>query len=360
MTSIHIDRLSVSYGDTKVISGLDLTIRDGEFFTLLGPSGCGKTTLLRTIAGFISPSEGRLSFGGTDMTQVPVHRRNIGMMFQDYALFPDKTVAANVAYGLKARKTPRAEIPGRVNEALERVDMHGFADRLPGALSGGQRQRVALARALVIRPSVLLMDEPLSALDTKLRVTVRESIADLQRELGITTVFVTHDQEEALALSDRIALFRSGKIDQLGTPDEIYSRPTTSYAADFIGAANVLRVALDAASVSPTSDHVTVALGSAQLRGIRQSELTSGEAFAIARPEHLRLVPLGSEPEGNDSVIAGEVMRHQYLGFKRQYSVKLLSGEVVEASEPASGKEHEVGAAVSVVFPASETLVMAS
>lgn len=348
------------YGDNIVLSDLDLHIRDGEFFTLLGPSGCGKTTLLRTIAGFIQPVSGRVAFGDRDVTNVPTYRRNIGMMFQDYALFPDKTVAANVAYGLKARKTPRAEIGPRVMEALERVGMDSFADRHIGALSGGQRQRVALARALVIRPSVLLMDEPLSALDTKLRVQIRESIMDLQRELGITTVFVTHDQEEALAMSDRIALFKSGKIEQLGTPSEIYRAPLSSYAADFIGAANVLPVTVASAEAEGAVDQVNVAFGSVPLQGTKRTELAAGEVFAIARPEHLRLQTVGgSAPEGT-TAIPGTVVRQQYLGHKVSHTVELADGTLIETSEPSSALGFDAGTAVSVLFPAQETLVMAS
>ncbi|MDQ4213234.1 ABC transporter ATP-binding protein [Microbacterium capsulatum] len=360
MTSIHIDGLAITYGDNTVISDLDLTIENGEFFTLLGPSGCGKTTLLRSIAGFIAPARGRISFGDRDVTGIPTHRRNIGMMFQDYALFPHLTVKANVAYGLKARRVPRREVPGRVAEALERVGMAGFADRHPGALSGGQRQRVALARALVIRPSVLLMDEPLSALDTKLRLQIRESIADLQRELGITTVFVTHDQEEALALSDRIALFRSGTIEQLGSPTEIYRSPVSSYAADFIGAANVLPVSVSQDAVHATGEHVAVMLGGTELRGVRRTELAAGEAFAIARPEHLRLAVEGGSHDATVTPIAGEVIRQQYLGHRQQHRVRLADGSVIETSEPASAPGFAGGDRVTVLFPVQNTLVMAS
>lgn len=360
MTSINIDHLRVTYGETPVIDDLDLTISDGEFFTLLGPSGCGKTTLLRTIAGFITPAQGRVAFGDRDVTHLPTHRRNIGMVFQDYALFPDKTVNANVAYGLKARKVERGKISRMVAEALEWVGMEKFGDRLPGALSGGQRQRVALARALAIRPSVLLMDEPLSNLDTKLRIQIRESISDLQREIGITTVFVTHDQEEALALSDRIALFRSGKIEQLGTPTEIYRTPVSSYAADFIGAANVLPVNLTGSEAVTARGSVGVTVGQNRLRGRRRTELTSGGAYAIARPEHLRLTHPGEEHDASVTAIPGEVVRHQYLGRVQQHSVRLPNGTVIETSEPAIDGGFAVGDHVKVLFPESETLVMGS
>lgn len=360
MTAIRVDRLTVTYGDNTVISDMDLTVEDGEFFTLLGPSGCGKTTLLRTIAGFIRPASGTIAFGDRDVTNVPTHRRNIGMMFQDYALFPDKTVAANVAYGLKARRTPKAEIGRRVMEALERVGMEGFADRHPAALSGGQRQRVALARALVIRPSVLLMDEPLSALDTKLRLQIRDSIMDLQREVGITTVFVTHDQEEALAMSDRIALFRSGNIEQLGTPSEIYRVPVSSYAADFIGAANVLRVTVPEAAAGPAGGGVTVTLGDVPLRGLRRTQLTPGDAFAIARPEHLRLLAADERTGEGMTALPGEVVRQQYLGHRQQHRVRLSTGAEIETSESAATRGFSAGDRVVVLFPEHETLVMAS
>ena len=209
---IQIDDLAVAYGGQRVIDGLQLAIEPGTFFTLLGPSGCGKTTLLRTIAGFLAAERGSLKFGGTDVTRLPPHQRDIGMVFQDYALFPDKTVFDNVAYGLRARKVAGPALRERVAAALDRVGLGHLGDRHPAALSGGQRQRVALARALVIQPRVLLMDEPLSNLDAKLRVQVRETIITLQREARITTVFVTHDREEALAMSDRIGVMNQGRL----------------------------------------------------------------------------------------------------------------------------------------------------
>ncbi len=241
---IAIENLAVRYDQKRVIDDLSLSIESGTFFTLLGPSGCGKTTLLRAIAGFLPVDGGRLLFGEKDVARLPAHMRNIGMVFQDYALFPDKTVFDNVAYGLRARRIAEAEIKRKVGHILERVGLEEFGARLPAALSGGQRQRVALARALVISPDVLLMDEPLSNLDAKLRHTVRSSIVELQRESGITTVFVTHDQDEALAMSDRIGVMNAGRLEQVGTPTEIYRSPRSAYVADFIGAANILPVTL--------------------------------------------------------------------------------------------------------------------
>lgn len=219
------------YGDFTALCGVSLDIREGEFFTLLGPSGCGKTTLLRMIAGFNSIEGGDFFFGSRHINDVPAHKRDIGMVFQNYAIFPHLTVRENVAYGLKARKIPAAQIKPQVDEALDLVQISHLADRKPSELSGGQQQRVALARAFVIEPSVLLMDEPLSNLDAKLRVQMRSVIKKLQRRLGITTIYVTHDQEEALAISDRIAVMKDGRIMQIGTPSEIYAKPQNPFVA---------------------------------------------------------------------------------------------------------------------------------
>jgi iron(III) transport system ATP-binding protein len=223
------------YGDFVALNGVSLDIHEGEFFTLLGPSGCGKTTLLRMIAGFNSIEGGDFYFGDKRINDVPAHKRDIGMVFQNYAIFPHLTVRENVAYGLKARKIPAKDIKPRVDEALELVQISHLADRKPNELSGGQQQRVALARAFVIEPSVLLMDEPLSNLDAKLRVQMRSVIKKLQRRLGITTIYVTHDQEEALAISDRIAVMKDGHIMQIGTPNEIYAKPQNPFVAGFKG-----------------------------------------------------------------------------------------------------------------------------
>ena len=228
------------YGDFTALNGVSLDIQEGEFFTLLGPSGCGKTTLLRMIAGFNSIEGGDFYFGEKRINDVPAHKRDIGMVFQNYAIFPHLTVRENVAYGLKARKMPAKEIKPKVDEALELVQISHLADRKPNELSGGQQQRVALARAFVIEPSVLLMDEPLANLDAKLRVQMRSVIKKLQRRLGITTIYVTHDQDEAMIMSDVINLFHDGKIEQSGTPEQIYTRPATRFAATFIGNYNLL------------------------------------------------------------------------------------------------------------------------
>ncbi|MBZ4664508.1 MAG: peptide transporter substrate-binding protein [Caloramator sp.] len=239
--AIKIENVVKKYEKTTVIPNLSLDIKNGEFFTLLGPSGCGKTTLLRMIAGFNSIDGGYIKFDDEVINQIPAYKRNIGMVFQNYAIFPHLTVKENVEYGLKLRKIPKAESDKRVEEMLKTVKMYDYKDRLPDRLSGGQQQRIALARAIVIRPNVLLMDEPLSNLDAKLRVEMRSVIRDIQKEIGITTVYVTHDQEEALAISDRIAVMKEGVVQQVGTPCQIYKRPTNIFVATFIGSSNLIK-----------------------------------------------------------------------------------------------------------------------
>ncbi|MDP3159420.1 MAG: ABC transporter ATP-binding protein [Reyranella sp.] len=240
MTGIVIEGAARSFGSVRAVDGVDLTVGDGEFFTLLGPSGCGKTTLLRMIAGFCDLDAGEIRFGTKRIDRLPAHTRDIGMVFQNYAVFPNLTVAGNVAYGLKARKVAGAELAKRVDEALALVQLAGYGERWPHQLSGGQLQRVAIARALVIRPQVLLFDEPLSNLDARLRVSMRAEIRELQKSLGITAIYVTHDQEEAMSVSDRIALMQSGKLEQVGAPAEIYRKPASRFAAEFMGTTNLL------------------------------------------------------------------------------------------------------------------------
>ncbi len=240
MSGIVISGVSRSFGTVRAVDNVDLTVEQGEFFTLLGPSGCGKTTLLRLIAGFTELDGGEIRFGTTRIDRLPAHVRDIGMVFQNYAVFPNLSVAGNVAYGLRARKVPAAELASRVEEALALVQLPGYGERLPHQLSGGQLQRVAIARALVIRPQVLLFDEPLSNLDARLRVSMRGEIRALQKALGITAIYVTHDQEEAMSVSDRIALMNAGRLEQVGVPVEIYRKPATRFAAEFMGTTNLV------------------------------------------------------------------------------------------------------------------------
>jgi iron(III) transport system ATP-binding protein len=350
---ISIDGVSVSYADNRVIENLSLQIGDGAFFTLLGPSGCGKTTLLRTLAGFLPVDSGTIRFGETDVTHTPAHRRDIGMVFQDYALFPDKTVFDNVAYGLRARKRDDATIRAKAGEYLERVGLSGYEARRPAELSGGQRQRVALARALVIEPQVLLMDEPLSNLDAKLRIQVRETIHDLQREAAITTVFVTHDQEEALALSDAIGLMRDGGIEQMGAPAEIYTAPISSYVADFVGAANVVAVATTAHADPDVP--VMVRLAGAELAARAVAALPGGEARLLARQEDIML-----HPAAVAGGLSATILRRQYLGSRTHYRVRLGAEGPVLAVE-RTGPDHArfaEGETVHVVLDPSRTLLV--
>ena len=355
MTRITIEGLGVSFGGVRVIDGLALEIPHGAFFTLLGPSGCGKTTLLRAIAGFIQPDAGSLRFDDKDMTQVPAHKRGIGMVFQDYALFPDKSVFDNVAYGLRARKVDAASITAKVGAYLERVGISGFATRYPAALSGGQRQRVALARALVIEPQVLLMDEPLSNLDAKLRVQIRESISDLQREVGITTVFVTHDQEEALALSDRIALMNRGRIEQIGEPESIYTAPTTAFVADFIGAANLLEA--EVLGPGPLPNQARIKVEERELTVFASGQVSPGRAFLAARPEDLRLSTKGTE---TTNALPGTILRKRYLGFKVSYRVQLPSSRVIAVDIHGGTKEaYDEGQSVQALFDQRASILVA-
>src|SRR5580698_8059562 len=266
-----------------------MSIRQGEFMTLLGPSGCGKTTLLNLAAGFLGPDSGEIRIAGERMNDVPTYRREIGMMFQNYALFPHMNVAGNVAYGLKARRVPKRDRDRRVEEALALVRLTGFEDRMPRQLSGGQQQRVALARALVINPAVLLLDEPFSALDKNLRTSMQVELREIQRKLNVTTIFVTHDQSEALSLSDRMAVMSEGRIRQLGTPSEIYRRPCERFVASFVGDVNVLRGRLDRIDGS----HAILAMGAAQVRvpmGSLHGAAASAPVDLYVRPEHLKII----------------------------------------------------------------------
>ena len=359
MASITIDRVSKSFAGTAVLRDLSLHVPDGGFFTLLGPSGCGKTTLLRCIAGFHEPDSGRVLFDADDVTRVSTHHRDIGMVFQDYALFPDKTAHDNVAYGLRARGVAKAEIAERVGAALDKVSLGDLAGRYPAQMSGGQRQRVALARALVIRPRVLLMDEPLSNLDAKMRLQMRDVILDLVREAGITTVFVTHDQEEALAMSDRIAIMDRGSIAQLGTPEQLYAAPANAYVADFIGSANVIpvsglrRQAVQGAGVPAP---VRFGWGGQEFVGLQDSAAPGDTAVLIARPESLTLVDPSSR-ESNS--MPGEVVRRQYLGAKTAYRIRLDDASEIRvelhAGDPAAS--FHAGDRVRVVVPGDSRVV---
>ena len=355
MASITVDGIVKTFGGQQVLRDLS-HIPDGAFYTLLGPSGCGKTTLLRCIAGFHAPDGGRLLFDQDDVTRVSAHRRDIGMVFQDYALFPDKSAFDNVAYGLRARGVARAEITRRANEALDKVGLLALAQRYPAQMSGGQRQRVA--RALVIRPRVLLMDEPLSNLDAKMRLQMRDVILDLVREAGITTVFVTHDQEEALAMSDRIAIMDHGRIAQLGTPEELYGTPVNAYVADFIGSANVIPVPAQAVPGQAPQGLVRYQLCGRDFDGVQGAGSLDARGVLIARPEELALMaPAPYVP----NTLPGKVLRRQYLGFKTAYRIALEDGSELRVELHAGNMvaQFQPGEAVQVLIPADSRVVNA-
>ena len=315
--NILLREIEKRFGGVRAVDRVSIDIADGELFTLLGPSGCGKTTLLRMIAGFYPVDAGEIHFGGRRVDGLPPYARNIGMVFQNYALWPHMTVAANITYGLKLRKLAAGEVARRLEDGLRKVNLTGLAARYPGQLSGGQQQRVALARALVLNPDILLLDEPLSNLDAKIRVQVRAEIRTLQRELGITTVYVTHDQEEALSLSDRVAVMRDGRVQQVAAPKELYERPANRFVADFVGTNNFLagvaRGAIDG--------HVVVDTALGALRGRAARGVPTGARCVLAvRPEN---VTLGGDGE---NVVDGKIVLASYLGSVLRYDLTTAPG----------------------------------
>ncbi|WP_230552626.1 ABC transporter ATP-binding protein [Reyranella aquatilis] len=324
---IEISGVNLSYGSTHVLKDIALSIRPGEFFAFLGPSGCGKTTLLRLIAGFAQAQTGQVLLDGQDVAPLPPWKRDVGMVFQSYALWPHMTVAKNVAFGLEERRLPRGEIDRRVAQALELVGLSAFAERRPAQLSGGQQQRVAVARTIAIEPKVLLLDEPLSNLDAKMRVSVRRELRALQQRLGLTTIFVTHDQEEANTICDRIAVMDGGKIQQVGTPMELYEHPANLFVANFLGSANIL----DEKSGVP---------------------IPPGKRL-VFRPQHAAL----SAPES--AALRGPVTHREFLGATVRYGVRLGESEVLIETPFQSGSElRSVGDQVGVDLPPRRMLFL--
>ncbi|MBE9118253.1 ABC transporter ATP-binding protein [Lusitaniella coriacea LEGE 07157] len=326
---VELRQLFKVFNGEPVVKGVDLAIRKGEFFSILGPSGCGKTTILRAIAGFEIPSSGEVLIQEQPMNDVPPYRRPVNTVFQSYALFNHLTVAENIAFGLKIKRLPKSEVETRVLEALAGVRMESFARRYPNQLSGGQRQRVALARALVNRPAVVLLDEPLGALDLKLRKEMQVELRKLHRELGLTFVMVTHDQEEALSLSDRIAVIRGGKIEQVGTPSEIYERPKTAFVADFIGDTNLFQGRVTARGET----ELTIATESGLQIVVRSASFPdSDRVVASVRPEKIKLSL--DPPNVEQNCFEGRLQHAMYLGTRVQYVVELLTGEMVMVMQP--------------------------
>jgi iron(III) transport system ATP-binding protein len=353
---IDIENVTKRFGSMAAVSEVDLTIQEGELFTLLGPSGCGKTTLLRLIAGFYAPDEGEIRFDGKRVNDVPPNERGIGMVFQNFALWPHMTVFENVSYGLKLRRIGSAEIAKRVGVVFEHVKLGGFEGRYPGQLSGGQQQRVALARALVLNPIILLLDEPLSNLDAKVRVQVRQEIRKLQKDLGITTMYVTHDQEEALTLSDRIAVFNQGKVIQVGPPKALYERPGSRFVADFIGINNLIDGAVVAVSAEDRRVRVKTVVG--ELSALRDERLQVGDRCVLCiRPEN---AALGGEVGPDRNRANGRITFAAYLGNAVRYDVEIAPGLVfkVDIRDPWHHELQPTGSEVAVSFPASSTVAV--
>ncbi len=324
---IEITGVNLSYGTTHVLKDVSLSIRPGEFFAFLGPSGCGKTTLLRLIAGFAQAQSGKVLLDGQDVAPLPPWKRDVGMVFQSYALWPHMTVEKNVAFGLEERRLPRTEIDRRVVQALELVGLSAYAERRPAQLSGGQQQRVAVARTIAIEPKVLLLDEPLSNLDAKMRVSVRRELRSLQQRLGLTTIFVTHDQEEANTICDRIAVMDAGTVQQVGTPMELYENPANLFVANFLGSANIL----DERSGVP---------------------IPAGKRL-VFRPQHAAL----SSPEG--ATLRGPVTHREFLGATVRYAVRIGESEVLIETPFQSGNEmRSVGDQVGVDLPPRRMLFL--
>ncbi len=341
---VRLDDVRKRFGDVEAVAGVSLEIRPGEFFSLLGPSGSGKSTLLGLIAGFHAVTSGRIQIDGEDVTDRPAHERGLGMVFQNYSLFPHLDVRANVGFGLRMRRHPRNEIAPRVERALRTVRLEAYASRKPAELSGGQQQRVALARALVIEPKVLLLDEPLAALDKKLRDELRGELKDVQRQTGVTTIFVTHDQDEALALSDRLAVIHEGRVVQCGTPTEIYRTPATRFVAAFLGDANFAR----GVCTEERDDRARLEVAGVgslwALRGGRGPWLGETLEFYV-RPEQIRVAPARGQP-----VFTGRVVARTYFGRSTQLAIRLPDGSTWTAhvTEDGRGGGFDVGSEVTL------------
>ena len=353
---IGVQGLTKRFGAQEVVSSVGFSIEEGEMFTLLGPSGCGKTTLLRLIAGFYSVDAGEIRFDERVINDLPPHERGIGMVFQNYALWPHMTVFENASYGLRLRKVPHAEIGERIHAVLEKLRLGGFEKRYPGQLSGGQQQRVALARALVLNPKILLLDEPLSNLDAKIRIQVRAEIRKLQKELGITTVYVTHDQEEALTLSDRIAVLNKGKVLQVGPPKALYERPHNQFVADFIGINNLSEGTGEA--VDPQQRWLRVKTAFGELTAVMDERFRPGDRCVVSiRPEN---AVLDGEPAPGRNLVRGKIVFAAYLGHTLRYDVDLGAGLLfkVDIRDPWHHTQRPMGSAVALSFETTSTVAM--
>jgi spermidine/putrescine ABC transporter ATP-binding subunit len=351
VASVEIKNLSRTFGQHKALDDVSVRFDDGGFYALLGPSGSGKTTLLRMIAGFDFPNAGRIEMDGESVERVPLERRQIGMMFQNYALFPNMNVADNIAFGLEVRGLPKAEIRDKVKAALDLVKLGTYGERKPHQLSGGQRQRVALARAFVINPRVLLLDEPLGALDKSLRVDMQVELKRIQREIGITTIFVTHDQEEALTMADRVGILKDGRLVEEGEPEDIYNRPRTLFAATFLGEANILEGTWSGEALV-LADGTTIAV-------------TGGPAYTVGvamrcavRPERMQLVPANT-PAPEKNTVAGRVKSRMFSGVNSTFHVEAIGREIRVIVPNSNGTRLDDGDQVTVSWSANSTFPVA-
>ncbi|MCD7110718.1 ABC transporter ATP-binding protein [Rhizobium sp. DKSPLA3] len=351
MSFLTLTHIRKSFGQTQVVHDFDMAIEKGEFVSFLGPSGCGKTTVLRMIAGFETPSSGTIMINGRNQNELKPNQRNIGMVFQAYALFPNMTVRDNVAFGLKVAGAPKADIDSRVKEMLALIHLEHLADRYPYQMSGGQQQRVALARALAPKPQVLLLDEPLSALDAKIRVSLREEIRMIQQQLGITTVFVTHDQEEALSISDRIVIMNAGRADQIGTPFEIYNRPATRFVASFVGTLNLI----DAKVVDPAANRIAIGDQAITLRE-PLGAAKAGDTVSLAlRPEAGSIAP---DAKG-DTALTGTVVATNFLGSVIRTRMKIADSVIsFDMFNNPGLKPPAIGDTVTLRFTAGDLLIV--
>lgn len=348
--AVDLRNVTLAYGDFVAVKDVSLTIRKGEFVTLLGPSGCGKTTILRSIAGLVQPTGGEINVAGRRIDNIPIHKRNIGLVFQNYALFPHKSIYDNIAFGLKYRNVEKSLIAQKVKRALDMVRLPGVEKKLPSEMSGGQQQRMALARAIVIEPDVLLLDEPLSALDANLREEMRTELKIIQREVGITTIFVTHDQEEALAMSDRIVVMNKGLIEQVGTPEEVYRRPESRFVASFLGQSNLLegniaRIQDGVASVQLQSGVTLAAAAPAAAR-------TGDAVTAVVRAQKVQL-----GPPGKATGLAARIASTSYLGGSAAYFVE-LAGQRLQSIATIEERVWRENEDVSVTIAPSDVLLL--
>lgn len=350
MSGIRLQAITKKFGQFVAVDNIDLEVKDGEFMTILGPSGSGKTTILSMIAGFEEPTHGKIEIGNIDVTNLPPHKRDVGLVFQSYALFPHLTVYHNVAFPLKVRKVPKSEIDERVKKVLELVRLERFGDRKPNELSGGQQQRVALARAFVFEPSILLLDEPLAALDRKLRQEVQVEIKELQRSLGITTITVTHYQEEALTMSDRMLILNEGKIEQLGTPEQLYSKPKSRFVADFLGTANFFD-----GIIETLNDNVYLNLNNEyKIELDEQYKSSQGRnASLLIRPEQIK-INASDLNEGFSGMITSSI----YLGNEYRYQIKSEIGNKIIATEPGNECRWRVGEYIEIAWERKDQWVL--